>query len=128
MTRIGLFIFLLFVACPSVAMPICGQAKRITCVVDGDTFWFGGVKYRLHGVDTPETDEKNKQGRELARKATIALRDALSGHQLYFLPMGKDRFGRSLVRVWSDGQEIGPMLINNRLAREWPDGERWWRK
>ena len=30
--------------------PICGRAKRITCIVDGDTFWMDRVKYRLQGV------------------------------------------------------------------------------
>jgi len=30
------------------------SAPRITCVVDGDTVWFEGVKYRLAVIDTPE--------------------------------------------------------------------------
>jgi endonuclease YncB( thermonuclease family) len=34
---------------------LCGTSARITCVVDGDTFWLNGEKFRLHGYDTPET-------------------------------------------------------------------------
>src|SRR5918999_1157509 len=34
--------------------PVCGSGKRTTCVVDGDTVWFEGVKYRLEEIDTPE--------------------------------------------------------------------------
>ena len=34
--------------------PVCGSGPRITCVVDGDTVWFEGVKYRFEEIDTPE--------------------------------------------------------------------------
>ena len=30
------------------------KARRLTCIVDGDTGWEDGVKWRLYGVDTPE--------------------------------------------------------------------------
>src|SRR5688572_18991541 len=39
-------------------VPICAgglrAAHRVTCLVDGDTGWESGVKWRLSGVDTPE--------------------------------------------------------------------------
>jgi len=41
----------------SAEVPICGSGKRITCVVDGDTVWFEGVKYRFEEIDTPEKGE-----------------------------------------------------------------------
>jgi len=37
------------------AISICrGWARRATCLVDGDTGWENGVKWRLSDVDTPE--------------------------------------------------------------------------
>ena len=75
---LGYTIFAFCVAgCTSLAgaMPICGSGKRVTCVVDGDTFWLGGVKYRLKGVDTPEVHGKCRNERRLAKKATEALRE-----------------------------------------------------
>ncbi|MET2832245.1 hypothetical protein [Mesorhizobium shangrilense] len=36
------------------SIPICGYAKRQQRVVDGDTFWFVGIKYRLYEIDAPE--------------------------------------------------------------------------
>src|SRR5687768_8337011 len=44
------------VAMPTVAasFPICGGASRSTCIVDGDTFWLEGTKYRIADIDTPE--------------------------------------------------------------------------
>ena len=39
---------LLFALCPD-------EGKRITCVVDGDTFWHAGEKIRIEDIDAPET-------------------------------------------------------------------------
>src|SRR5688572_5675934 len=37
-------------------VPVCsgGKVNRETCLVDGDTGWEKGVKWRLRDVDTPE--------------------------------------------------------------------------
>ena len=35
----------------------CGLIRR-TCLVDGDTGWQGGVKWRMLNVDAPEMDDK----------------------------------------------------------------------
>jgi len=32
---------------------ICGHARRIDCMVDGDTFWMAGTKIRIADIDTP---------------------------------------------------------------------------
>nr|MDX8317344.1 thermonuclease family protein [Agrobacterium rosae] len=32
---------------------MCNGGHRITCVVDGDTFWFRGEKIRIADIDTP---------------------------------------------------------------------------
>lgn len=34
--------------------PYCGDAQRVTCVVDADTFWLEGEKIRISDIDTPE--------------------------------------------------------------------------
>ena len=33
----------------------CHSGGGTNCVVDGDTFWFRGEKYRIADIDTPET-------------------------------------------------------------------------
>lgn len=41
-------------------LPVCQggnrAARRVTCIVDGDTGWEEGVKWRLESVDTPEIE------------------------------------------------------------------------
>ncbi len=44
----------LLLASPAWAIDKCKGSHRVTCVVDGDTFWIDGVKYRTRGYDTPE--------------------------------------------------------------------------
>ena len=34
---------------------LCSSAPRVTCVVDGDTFWLEGEKVRIADINTPET-------------------------------------------------------------------------
>lgn len=36
------------------AFPICGKGRRITCIVDGDTFWLWGERIRIADIDAPE--------------------------------------------------------------------------
>lgn len=126
---LGYTIFAFCVAgCTSLAgaMPICGSGKRVTCVVDGDTFWLEGVKYRLKDVDTPEVHGKCRNERRLAKKATEALRGFFERGEMQLTTYGRGYYGRVLVRVSISGVDAGEWLIENGLARRWPDGKKWW--
>ena len=43
------------------AIPVCSggdrAARKLTCIVDGDTGWERGVKWRALNVDTPEISQ-----------------------------------------------------------------------
>ena len=48
----------------------CGFV-RITCVVDGDTFWLDGTKYRIADINTPEVSSPQcAREAEMGRRAT----------------------------------------------------------
>jgi micrococcal nuclease len=36
------------------AFALCVASSRITCVVDGDTFWLAGEKVRIADINAPE--------------------------------------------------------------------------
>src|SRR5690606_29240143 len=59
-------------------IPLCGSAKRITCIVDGDTVWIEGEKIRLEGFNSPEVNGQCGREKELARQATDELQRILS--------------------------------------------------
>ncbi|WP_319568992.1 thermonuclease family protein [Cohaesibacter marisflavi] len=109
-----------------VSMPICSSGKRVSCVVDGDTFWLKGTKYRLKDVDTPETNGQCSGEQRLAANATRALSSFLSKGEISLRTYGEGYYGRTLVKVSVDGQDAGKYLLQQRLARRWPDGPKFW--
>ena len=103
------------------AIQICGSGKRVTCVVDGDTVWVEGVKYRFEDIDTPEKGalaECMQEGLQ-AIAATKRLAEILSASEFTIEANGKDRYGRVLARFIIGGKTAGEMLVAEGLARPW---------
>ena len=87
----------------SEAFSICGSGQRITCVVDGDTFWFRGEKIRIADIDTPElSPPRCERERELGLAAKQRLLGILNSGPLSFKTTARDedRFGRKLRIVY----------------------------
>nr|WP_321525152.1 thermonuclease family protein [uncultured Cohaesibacter sp.] len=124
--KVSVLVLSLCLVTPAAAMPICGFGKRVTCVVDGDTFWLNGEKLRLKDVDAPELHGKCRNERRLAKKATEALGSFLGRGRLHLRSYGRGYYGRVLVTVSVGGVDAGEWLVQNRLARRWPDGPKWW--
>ena len=129
MLRICFLIFLICPALPAWAIQECGSGKRYTCVVDGDTIWLKGEKIRLQGYDTPETTTNicggNREIR-LGKKATRRLVAIMNAGNLSIARNGYDRYGRTLAVLYSNGKSVGDILIEEGLARRWPDGREFW--
>lgn len=107
----------------------CHSGGGVNCVVDGDTFWFGGEKYRIADIDTPETHGPRcaSEG-ALGTRATSRLQDLLNAGP-FTLKSGDrdiDRYGRTLRVVTRDGASIGSMLVAEGLARSWDGGRHPW--
>ena len=101
--------------------PICGSGKRVTCIVDGDTLWFEGVKYRLEEIDTPEKGglaQCMQEGLQ-AIEATKRLAEIMSTHEFTIETSGHDRYGRVLARFLIGDTTAGEILIAEGLARPW---------
>jgi micrococcal nuclease len=99
---------------------LCADAPRITCVVDGDTFWLRGEKVRIADINAPETEQaacpaERRRG-EAAKVRLLALLNAgpfeLSGE-------GRDRYGRALRIVRRGGQSLGTVLVTEGHAEVW---------
>lgn len=128
--RLIYFITALLIASPAFAIEECGSGQRYTCVVDGDTLWFEGQKMRLEGYDTPESTTNICGGRNeiaLARRATARFIELLNTTEIeIYSAGGSDRYGRDLVRITSNGRDVGDILVSEGLARYWPDGPEFW--
>lgn len=119
------------VAAPSSAagLPLCSAGKRVTCVVDGDTFWLDGTKIRLAGIDAPErTTPHCESERILAERATLRLQSLLNEGRFDLASTGRDedKYGRKLRLVMRGSRSIGDVLISEGLAREWDGARRSW--
>jgi len=99
-----------------VAWPVCvgrdRAARGVTCVVDGDTFWLSGVKYRLACVDAVEVSERDGRAARGALARLLATPGARLAHS------GRSgRYGRDLVRVTGPDWDAGTELVRAALAR-----------
>lgn len=95
----------------------CGAGRGAFCVVDGDTFKLGEVKYRVTGIDTAEVDAACPAEAAQAEASTQALQRWLNRGPFQLatrLDEPTDRYGRTLAIV----KRAGPDGSEDRLA-EW---------
>lgn len=100
----------------------CDGAVRVNCVIDGDTFWYGGVKIRIADINTPETSEPQCAAEaRLGARATERLQGLLNEGAFSLEPIDRDRdrYGRLLRTVTRDGESLGAVLVHEGLAEEW---------
>lgn len=112
----------------NLGIEICG-VRRTTCLVDGDTGWQDGRKWRMLAIDTPEMADRAECPRE--RDLAIAARDRLqalmqNGYSINWLGRN-DRYDRALVNVvLPNGQDAGKVLLQEGLAQPWPNNSNPW--
>ncbi|WP_375714173.1 thermonuclease family protein [Rhizobium sullae] len=109
--------------------PFCGDGRRGTCVVDGDTFWLSGEKIRIADIDTPELSPPRCEAERVKGEAAKhRLRELLNAgpFSLSASARDEDRYGRKLRAVTRDGRSIGDTLIAEGLARRWDGARRSW--
>jgi len=100
----------------------CAGPARVTCVVDGDTFWYRGLKIRIADINAPELSHPScAQEARLAAAATRRLTDLLNAGPFTLETGGRetDRYGRALRVVLRSGRSLGAVLEAEGLAEHW---------
>lgn len=113
----------------SARFALCHSGGGGNCVVDGDTFWFAGDKYRIADIDTPETHPARcAEEAALGDAATERLRTWLNAGAFSLESAGRDtdRYGRNLRIVTRGGASVGSVLVAEGLARPWEGRRRPW--
>ena len=104
---------------------------KITNVVDGDTVdaevdlgftVFVRVRFRLYGIDTMETNDKDVAKREQGLKAKQYVHNALLGKDVTLESFKTDKYGRWLAEIFVDGNSINKQLLTEGLAVEYFGG------
>ena len=84
--------------------------RKVTCIVDGDTGWERGVKWRLSAVDTPERGNRAACAaeRRMSARATQRLIQLMRGGYRLVQTGKRGKYKRVLVRVrLKDGRDAG---------------------
>ena len=114
------------------AIQVCSgggrRARQVTCLVDGDTGWEQGVKWRLTNIDTPELSKPQcRHERATAIAARNRLRDLMSGGYSIAWTGARGYYGRALVSIrLADGRDAAQVLLEERLAQPWPNSGNVW--
>jgi endonuclease YncB( thermonuclease family) len=111
--------------------PICGMsvATRKNCVIDGDTFYYGGTTIRVSDIDAPETHPPRcAYEADLGDRATVRLSQLLSAGPFQLVRQNRDtdKYGRQLRIVIRDGRSLGKIMVGEGLVRPWTGKRRPW--
>jgi len=101
---------------------LCSGAPRVTCVVDGDTFWLRGEKVRIADINAPETAQAGCPSEAaLGNRAKLRLVALLNAGRIELVAGARerDRYGRLLREVRRNGRSLGGVLIAEGLAEPW---------
>jgi endonuclease YncB( thermonuclease family) len=92
-------------------------------IIDGDTFALGQERIRILNIDTPETRSSHCEN-ELVQglRAKERLAALLRPGRIDVARDGRDRYGRTLARVSTQGRDVGEVLVREGLALRWQDG------
>lgn len=104
-------------------------ARKVTCVVDGDTVWIKGLKMRLLDIDAPEMHGQCEAETRRATEATDRLAALMASGYSVEDSGRKDRTSdhRALVRIrLADGRDAGSALVEEGLAQPWPNRGNVW--
>lgn len=107
----------------------CKWGGGTNCVVDGDTFYLGGDKVRIAGIDAPETHDYGCESElALGNRATEMLHSLLNSGPVTMTSIDRDRdvYGRLLRNVAVNGQDVGEAMVSAGVAREYASGRRPW--
>jgi endonuclease YncB( thermonuclease family) len=107
-----------------ITLLLAEPAAAATFAIDGGTISVDGERIRVMGVDTPETVqamcELERRAGEDAKRFTVM---ALARGPVRIERAGRDRYGRTLARVWIGNLDLARMLISAGHGREY-HGER----
>lgn len=103
----------------ALALPATASAASSFRVVDGDTVDLDGVRFRLHGIDAPESGQAcaSARGRwPCGQAATDAMEKMTSGKTVKCESRGSDGYGRMIGICSVDGVDLNALMVRAGMA------------
>jgi micrococcal nuclease len=125
MKRLIFGVVLALLAVPAAAQ----EAKPVA--IDGDTIALGEERIRIIGIDTPESYRPNCEKEQAAGfMAAGRLQHLLHLRRVTIQRQGKDKYGRTLAKVFVGREDVAEVMIRDGLAVPY-DGKSqrvWWQQ
>ncbi len=80
--------------------------------IDGDTFAVGAERFRIRGLDAPETTEAGGFG--ASQRLDLLLREG----PVLVIPYGQDAYGRTLAEVYVNNRNIAEVMKEEGHAKQ----------
>lgn len=87
-------------------------------MLDGDTIDLDGVRYRIHGIDAPETRQTCFRGGkewQCGLEASLVMKRLATG-QVRCQGIEQDRYGRTVAKCFAGDLDLGRELVRRGLA------------
>jgi endonuclease YncB( thermonuclease family) len=97
-------------ACVFAAMLVASPAAPQT-VIDGDSLQVSGKKYRLNGIDAPETDQICPDGWPAGHEARHYLKQLVGGKKTICIPLVGKRNGETVALCRADGVDLSGAMV-----------------
>ena len=89
-------------------------------VIDGDTIKINNISIRLHGIDTPENNQRCKDKNNLfyfcGRVATKRLISIIDQSKIKCDEKDKDKYGRVVAVCFRSGEDINAMMVKEGMG------------
>lgn len=127
--------FVVFALMALLGARFASENARAATELGGTVYWSDGdsgqlsdgTKFRLHGIDAPETGSMKQRGgakceaeRSLGYDAKAVAVDLTRGRSVTVTEvMGRDRYGRNVVSLSLGGQDVADLLVAQGLHQAW---------
>jgi endonuclease YncB( thermonuclease family) len=85
-------------------------------VIDGDTIEMDGKRWRLWGIDAPETHQACADGWPAGLQATATMRKLMEGSSVVCKFRGHDRYKRTIGLCRANGEDLGAAMVSAGMA------------
>jgi endonuclease YncB( thermonuclease family) len=85
-------------------------------VIDGDTIALNGTRYRLWGIDAPESRQSYHDGWPAGVEATHYLEQLMTSGPVQCEDRGHDRYWRTIGLCKVTGQDLGILMVSAGMA------------
>lgn len=127
--------FVIFVLVALAGARFASESASASTELGGTVYWSDGdsgrlsdgTKFRLHGIDAPETGSMKQRGgakceaeRALGYEAKAAATELTRGREVFVTQvMGRDRYGRNVVSLSLEGQDVAGLLVKAGTHQQW---------